>query len=130
MPTRDYVSGRGGARVERSVARAGGVPRPAKPARQTDTRDHAPRRLHRYLSSVFGGVLIAVLALGPAIDGDAAAPAPCVGRYVVVRGSGNLVRAAADTIVVDAGSMVIDPSCGAAPPRARLRRGTWRVAAA
>jgi len=69
--------------------------------------------------------LLVAIALVPAV-GAHGAPSPCAGRYVVTRASGDLVRAADDTIVLDVAGAIVDPACGAAAVRARVTRGRWR----
>jgi cysteine-rich repeat protein len=59
--------------------------------------------------------------------GSFAAPAPCVGRFVVTRSTGALLAALEDVIAIDAESAVVDPACGGATIRGRATRRGWRV---
>ena len=64
----------------------------------------------------------ALVAVGAILVAAAPGDASCVGRYVVLRARGALLRRALDVIVLGVDSAVIDPTCGAAPIRARGRR--------
>jgi len=48
---------------------------------------------------------------------------------VITQASGTVVQAPGDTIALDVASAVVDPACGAADLRERLRGRTWRLAA-
>jgi len=71
------------------------------------------------------GILVAVALVTPAYG----APPRCQGRYVITSASGDVVEAPGDTIALDVASAVVDPACGAADLRERVRGGTWRIAA-
>lgn len=47
------------------------------------------------------------------------APPSCVGRFVITRATGALVRGPGDVIVLDGTEAVLDPECGAAATRTR-----------